>query len=782
MTFKQTCILILLCLASPLLDAQEKPNVVFILADDMGYSDMSWQGSPIQTPNLDKLAREGMFLSRNYVQPQCTPTRIAFLTGNYPYRYGLHEHVLGSFSMNGIPAGEKTIAEKMKEGGYRTAIIGKWHAGGYTESYLPHNQGFDHSFVCIGGAISYWNYSGGNISSIIRNGEKYYAGSMVDGEESGNTYSTELWRNEAVDLIHNHDKKQPLFLYLPFNAPHYPLHAPKKVLDKYRDLEIDAYWSGPDASLGRNASNRRLYMAMVDAMDAAIGGVVKALESEDMLKNTLIVFCSDNGGIQEGDNRPLRSYKGDSFEGGVRVPGIASWQGKIDPGTSSAELVYVADWYATFAEIAGMNTSGEEKDGVSALNVLLGGVGSRDHVPIISAARHAYITPDFSLVGGGENYQRILNQDMSSFRLYELKEDLSQTHPSSHHPDLMASMKDSLKFHFKKTHRGYFNWDMMYSKYRTKKNSVDHELDLAIDDTPELKVVQSGEGIIASISPVHEELAYTLFSSQEGEAWKSEASYICREDAESYTFPEVIESGNGKNFKVQAAYHLGLPIHDSFSLQKAYGEGPLSEVPEMDGFLSLIDHTGGDGVQITGSSLDYLNWPGDGGALQMTFNNYTEEPSFTRYFVQPHARGKVYASMLVQFEGMEEECIGEINWLVQNGWNGATEKQVSLVLQQDGIYIDKADPSPPNTRKWLSEHHREVVCVLFEFDLGTIGADSLKVYINPSKGMELDDPHALLKGEFTFDRLQFKLTARTASFMTVDELHIGRSLEEVFPR
>ena len=187
------------------------------------------------------------------------------------------------------------------------------------ESYLPHNQGFDHSFVCISGAISYWNYTSGNNSSVIRNGEKYYASSMEDGEESGNTYSTEMWKNEAVEIILNHKKKQPLFLYLPFNAPHYPLHAPRKVLDKYREDDIDGYWSGPDAVLNRNAENRRIYMAMVDAMDAAIGGVIEALESTGMLENTLILFCSDNGGIQEADNRPLRSYNG--CGSGRTIPG-----------------------------------------------------------------------------------------------------------------------------------------------------------------------------------------------------------------------------------------------------------------------------------------------------------------------------------------------------------------------------------------------------------------------------------------------------------------------------
>jgi hypothetical protein len=351
--------------------------------------------------------------------------------------------------------------------------------------------------------------------------------------------------------------------------------------------------------------------------------------------------------------------------------------------------------------------------------------------------------------------------------------------PTRQFPGLMQGLKESLSSHFKKTHRGYFNWDMMYGKYRVEENSYDHDLDLAIDDTPEVKVVKSGKGRKVTISPVHKELTYSLYSTLDGISWKKDAAYVCRKDEEEYTFPDENMDRKAKEYRIETAYHFGLPVYDPFSLQNAYTPGPLMDVPVIEGFLSISDHTGGEKVQIAETSLDYGNWPSEGGALQMTFDDYNAEPSFTRYFIQPFSRGKVYASMLVQFEGMEEECNGEINWLVQNGWNGATEKQASLIFQQDGIYIDKADPMPPNSKKWLTEHHRKVVCVLFEFDMGTIGEDTLKVYINPPNGVRLNEPLAILKGEFTFDRLQFKLTARTTSFMTVDEVHIGTNLSEV---
>ena len=202
-------------------------------------------------------------------------------------------------------------------------------------------------------------------------------------------------------------------------------------------------------------------------------------------------------------------------------------------------------------------------------------------------------------------------------------------------------------------------------------------------------------------------------------------------------------------------------------------------VHPVEGFLPVTDYT--EGVQVLESSLAYQDLSGEGGALNLKSSGPHPNPQLTRYFIQPMARGKVYASMLVKYEGRHQESVGEINWLVQNGWNGPTEKQASLSFQQDGIYLDKADPVPPYTKQWLSEHHRKVVRVLFEFELGTIGQDVLRVYIDPPGSQELPAPDAIMKGEFTFDRLQFKLTARPPSNMGVDEVRISRKLADVLP-
>ncbi len=769
--------------------AQEKPNIIFILADDMGYSDMSWQGSSIQTPNLDKLVEKGMFLERNYVQPQCSPSRVAFLTGNYPYRYGLHEHIVLSESYTGIPGEAKTIAEKMKEGGYRTSIIGKWHVGGHKQSYLPHKQGFDHSFVCINGAISYWNYTHAGVNDLLRNGEKVYPPSNLDSEESGNTYSTYMWANEAIDLLNNHDKKQPLFMYLSFNAPHHPLDAPKKVLDKYPESDIDGYWAGPNAEKGRKANSRKHYMSMVDAMDEAIGQVVKAVENNGMKENTLIVFCSDNGGIIEADNRPFRSLKGDSFEGGIRVPGIACWPNKIEAGSKSNELVYMSDWFPTFAELAGLDVDKEGLDGISALGVLKGEKGKRKVIPIISAGRHALIASKFALVGSSENYQRSVNNGFSEFQLYDLKADISQKQPTKKYPDIEEEMKKQLASFFSEVNRGYFNWDIKYAKYRSENKKVEHNFDKVINDQPVLEVSNSENKTIVSISPVSNKLVYSLQGSSDGKKWMDLDEYTCREDAEKHVFPTFSANKNLKEYRVQTADHFGLPLHDGFSLDNEYETGALYTecnsaqmkdfLPLIEGFLPIADVSGGKQVQVINENLEYKDFPVQGGALMLKNTSQDIPTHFTRYFIEPQSRGKVYASMLVQFEALEAESIGEVNWLVQNGWNGPTEKQVSINIQNDGIYLKLADPlKRKDSINWIATHDNKVVCVVFEFDLGTIGQDTLNIYINPENKNNMI-PTASYQGEFTFDRLQFALSGRTGGKLKIDEIHVARKLDEV---
>jgi hypothetical protein len=480
--------------------------------------------------------------------------------------------------------------------------------------------------------------------------------------------------------------------------------------------------------------------------------------------------------------------KGDSFEGGIRVPGIAYWPGKIKAGSKSRELVHISDWYPTFAEIAGIDVEKERLDGLSAWSILKGDKGKRDVIPIISAARHALVTSNFSLVGTGENYQRLINNGLSNFRLYNLRDDISQKEPTESYPEISKDMQKQLSDQLQKVNRGYFNWDIKYAKYRLENKKGDHSFDFVINDQPELDVSYKGNLTIVTISPVSDKLAYKLQGSTDGLTWKDLDEYNCKKDAEKYDFTSFNSDKKLKEYRVLTDYHFGLPLHDGFSLEEAYKTGTLYSksasanlvkfMPVVDGFLPVADISGGDQVQITGDNLVYGNWPSEGGALQMKLRNQENSPSVTRYFIEPHSQGKLYASMLVQFEASEAECIGEINWLVQNGWNGPTEKQVSLSFQNDGIYFNQSDPVKPYQDSWLAEHDKKVVCVVFEFELGTIGKDILKVYINPGKAETLI-PMATYNGEFTFDRLQFNLTGRAGGKMIIDEIHVGRKLEEV---
>ena len=732
--------------------AGTKPNILFVLADDMGYSDMSWQGSPIQTPNLDKLREGGMFLDRYYVQPQCTPSRVAFLTGNYPYRFGLHEHIVLHTSLNGIPGEVKTIAEKMQEGGYRTSVIGKWHVGSHLQSYMPHNQGFDHSFIGIAGTIRYWNYTNRSEHELIRNGEKVYAASPKNNEASGNTYLTDLWAGEAIDVINRHDTKDPLFMFLSFNAPHHPLDVKEEVLAKYDEADVDPYWSARDAKKKRNARNRTRYMALVDSMDEAIGNVVEALANKGVLDNTLIVFCSDNGGIVEADNRPLRSGKGDSFEGAIRVPGIAFWPGKIKPGSSSSELVYMADWYATFAELAGMETE-SYKDGISAWDVLQGKRGVRRNVPIISSSRHAYITGGHTLVGGGADYQERVDSQLEGFDFFDIQADVSQAKATSAFPEAEREAKAALAAHLKQTQRGYFNWDISYAHTteRWKNRQGDHSYDFVVNDMPEVTV----RGNRAVVSPVSKEFAYRLQGTTDGSDWYDIAEHVSKQDAESFTFQNISAKKGSSAFRVQTVQHFGLPAIEHFG-RPATGE--------LDAFLPQLDELGDVRVK-------------DGVLKLRHGRSGSSGSSRTRYFLVPHSRGSIYASMELRFEGEEPECKGQINWLRQNGWNGKTVTPVSLNIQNDGIILDHTDTVRRNPPTRLSGYDGKVINVLFAFELGTTGNDTLKVHLNPGK--QLSKPDAVFDGEFTFDRLQFALTGRGGSTMTVDNVRIGTRLKDV---
>lgn len=307
--------------------ASPKPNIVIFLADDLGWKDVGYHGSEIKTPKLDALAAAGVRLEQFYVQSICTPTRAALMTGRYPFRYGLR--TITPWIPFGLPTEERTLADALKEAGYRTAIVGKWHLGHNDPKYLPTRRGFDHQYGCYCGAIDHNTHMRGKGLDWHRDDkaliEKGYAGQLI--------------ANEASRLIEEHDTATPLFLYVAFTAPHLPLQAPDNYIAQYAAI--------------KNKS-RRTYAAMVTCMDDSVGQIMDSLESRGMRENTLVVFSSDNGGAKNcgSNNNPYRGHKTSDYEGALRVPAFFHWPGHLDPAVVDVPL-HIIDLFPTLVTVAG---------------------------------------------------------------------------------------------------------------------------------------------------------------------------------------------------------------------------------------------------------------------------------------------------------------------------------------------------------------------------------------------------------------------------------------------
>jgi len=264
-----------------------KPNILYIVADDLGWKDVGFHGSDIKTPNIDALASGGARLEQFYAQPFCTPTRAALMTGRYPFRYGLQTTVIWSGHTYGLATDEWLLPQALKDAGYRTAIVGKWHLGHGDRKFWPRQRGFDSQYGPLIGELDYFTHEQRGVLDWYRDNKPV--------REKG--YSTTLLGSEAVKIISTQDQNQPLYLYLAFNAPHTPYQAPQAYLDRYKGIA--------DPS-------RRAYAASITAMDDEIGRVVAALEKKGMRDNTLIVFQSDNGGTRnamfagEGDMSKIK--------------------------------------------------------------------------------------------------------------------------------------------------------------------------------------------------------------------------------------------------------------------------------------------------------------------------------------------------------------------------------------------------------------------------------------------------------------------------------------------
>ncbi|WGD30578.1 arylsulfatase [Ancylobacter sp. WKF20] len=346
-----------------------RPHILYIMADDLGFADVGFHGSDIRTPNLDRLAAGGARFGQFYTQPMCTPTRAALMTGRYPLRYGLQTGVIPSGADYGLATDEFLLPQALKQAGYRTALVGKWHLGHADRKYWPRQRGFDSFYGPLVGEIDHFKHEAHGVTDWYRDNELL--------KEDG--YDTELFGAEAVRLIGGHDPAVPLFLYLAFTAPHTPYQAPQRYLDMYASIADPA---------------RRAYAAMITAMDDQIGRVIAALEARGMRANTLTVFHSDNGGTRNlmfagegavaGDlppnNTPYREGKGTLYEGGTRVVALANWPGHIEAGETTG-VMHVVDMLPTLARLAGATLATTKPlDGRDVWPALALGQSGRDAV------------------------------------------------------------------------------------------------------------------------------------------------------------------------------------------------------------------------------------------------------------------------------------------------------------------------------------------------------------------------------------------------------------------
>lgn len=415
------------------LSAAERPNIVFIMADDLGWADPGFHGGDGSlTPNMDKLADQGVRFSQFYMTPVCATTRSALMTGRYSFRqwmdwrsedFGKPDYLelLGmklahlpdgtpTRRVMGLPTEERTIAEALKESGYTTALIGKWHLGEWLPEQLPMGQGFDHQYGHYGWGIDYNNHTIPHNAPAIFCVHDWHRDQKPILE---NGYSTDLIADEAVRLIQQQSKDKPFFHYIAFNA----IHGPLEEIPRHTDR------------LDKRA-------AAIKCLDEGIGRIVEAIEANGFAGETLVVFTNDNGGLTEEVNRPWRGTKNTTYEGGIRVPFVARWPGRLKPGSVNGAIMHVTDLFPTFVTLAGGSLSQElPLDGIDMSEVLLENRPSPREEIVIEIAGSVRLpslrSGDYKLVGK---------------ELYNLADDPSETTDIANlHPQRVREMKKRLQ-------------------------------------------------------------------------------------------------------------------------------------------------------------------------------------------------------------------------------------------------------------------------------------------------------------------------------------------------
>lgn len=413
--------------------AGTRPNIVFIMADDMGWNQPGFNGgNKSLTPHIDKLATQSMKLTQYYTHSVCAPTRAAFLTGRYAFRtwsdwrsedFGKPSYLarLGltlAHNDKGVPTrrihaldtSERTVAEALKEAGYFTAITGKWHLGEWLPEHLPMGQGFMHQYGHYAWGIDYYT------KTIVHNAPARFAvydwhRNQKPIQEDG--YATDLIANETVNLINQQSKDKPFFIYVAFNAVHGPLNKPPKYNDEY---DVRA--------------------AMLKTLDDAVGKITGAIDTKGFKDNTLLIFTNDNGPVLEEMSKPYRGTKNTTFEGGVRVPCLVRWPGRVKANTANDGMMFIADWYSTFITLAGAShKQAQHVDALDMSAMLFDGASSpRDEIiyEVAGSVRLPTIrSGDYKLMG-----------DM----LYNIKTDPGETTDiASQHPEIVKRLSKRLQ-------------------------------------------------------------------------------------------------------------------------------------------------------------------------------------------------------------------------------------------------------------------------------------------------------------------------------------------------
>lgn len=422
--------LLLLALSTSIL-AADKPNIVYFLIDDLGYADCGFNGGQdIRTPNIDQLAKEGAVLKSYYVQPVCSPTRSALMTGRYATHTGVY-NVVRPGAPWGLPLAERLLPQALKEVGYTTAITGKWHLGEFQSDYTPTRRGFDHQYGHYFGALDYFTHDRDGKMDWYRNDKPLV--------EEG--YTTHLIAKEATRLIREQATDKPLFLYVPFNGIHSPHQVPDSYTEPYKNLP----------------KLRQSIAGMLSAVDEAIGQITAALAEKGLRENTLIIFSSDNGGPGPGSatmNTPLRAGKGTLYEGGIRVCSFATWPGKIPAGITIDEPMHAVDWYPTLVKLTGAPaTQALAPDGLDIWPLLTQGAKSPHEallLPGMAPDKMALRMGDWKLLlnASDKDAEEAKGSDkaIGKMELYNLANDIAEKHNlAKTQPEKLAEMRARLE-------------------------------------------------------------------------------------------------------------------------------------------------------------------------------------------------------------------------------------------------------------------------------------------------------------------------------------------------